>query len=44
MPEAVLIVELGMRAHPLQQHVAEQFADGREQCHALEVGAAREVP
>jgi hypothetical protein len=43
MPETVLvIVELDMRAHPLQQQVAEQFADGREQCQAPVVGAVRE--
>jgi hypothetical protein len=45
MPETVLVIaELDMRTRPLQQQVAEQFADGREQRQAPVVGAVREVP
>jgi hypothetical protein len=43
--EAVLVViELNMRAHPLQQQVREEFGDGRKECQATVVGTIGEIP
>jgi hypothetical protein len=44
-PEAILvIIELNIRAHPLQEQVCEEFGDGRKECQATVVGTVGEIP
>jgi hypothetical protein len=43
--EAILvIIELNMRAHPLQEQLCEEFGDGGKECQATVDGTVIEIP